>query len=130
MENGDRQEEDILDGDISGSCERLQNSVSKSDKLTPEKFKVGDDRSEIDDEITSSLASDNSKVDSGTTRLSRYVLRVICKIRIILMHGRGCTCVYLLYRTEPVEIGSERLMMRKCPFFYIPDNTYKKLVAS
>lgn len=95
MENGDGQEEDILDGDISGSCERLQNNASQSDKLTPEKFKVGDDRTEIDDEITSSLASDSSKVDSGTTCLSRYVLHVICKIRIISCMGVAApACIF------------------------------------
>lgn len=77
MEGTGEQEENSLDGDISGSHEKLQKSASKGQSKS-DKFKVELDGTDIDDAITSRPASERSKTDVNldTTHPSRYVISV------------------------------------------------------
>ena len=78
MEGTGEQEENSLDGDISGSHEKLQECASKGQSKS-DKFKVElDGTTDIDDAITSRPASERSKTDVNldTTHPSRYVISV------------------------------------------------------
>lgn len=77
MEGTGEQEENSLDGNISGSHEKLQESACKGQSKS-DKFKVELDGTDIDDAITSRPASERSKTDVNldTTHPSGYVISV------------------------------------------------------
>lgn len=127
MEGTDEQEENSLDDDVSDSHGKLLKSAS-NDESKSDKFKVEEDAT---DAVTLCPALEKSKSDLNvdTAHLSRYVYYLY----LHTMHKSSWAWLValresLLYRNS-TEIGSERLKMRNCPFFYIPDNALQKLVS-
>ena len=76
MEDTDKLEEDLSNGDITGSYDRLQGNVSKVDTKADTKIDKfeGDRHVKIDNEKVLSPGLERSETDSDTTYPSRYIL--------------------------------------------------------